>query len=195
MSILVMVSALGAINGLIFTGSRVYSTLGGDYGLFAWLGKWNPRFGSPLGALLTQAVITLAMIGAVGTEVGRNTLNDGLQRAGLPPLPWSDYDGGFGTLVAGSAPVFWGFFLLSGLSLFALRERDPNIERPFKVPLFPLLPIIFCGTCFYMLYAAIDYAKMLALIGALPLIVGLPLYWISSKRANPEEPPASEPAA
>jgi amino acid transporter len=178
-SVLVMVSALGAINGLIFTGSRVYATLGAENSIFALLGRWSPLFGSPVWAMLIQAAITLAMIGVVGTQFGRDAFDAALAHLRLAPIPWEDYHGGFETLVAGTAPVFWGFFLLSGLSLFALRQRDPDIERPFRVPLFPLLPLIFCGTCAYMLYSAIDYAKYVALIGAVPLAVGLPLYWLS----------------
>ncbi|TMQ33272.1 MAG: amino acid permease [Planctomycetota bacterium] len=54
MCLLVMISALGAMNGMILTGSRVYSAMGADYGLFAWLGKWHPRLGSPLWSILTQ---------------------------------------------------------------------------------------------------------------------------------------------
>jgi APA family basic amino acid/polyamine antiporter len=192
MSILVMISALGAINGLTFTGSRVYATLGAEHSVFAWLGRWNPQLGSPVWALVTQAVISLAMIAAVGTEAGQNLIDDLLRVAGLQPLPWSKYFGGFNTLVAGTAPVFWGFFLLTGLSLFALRERDRGIERPFSVPLFPVLPLIFCGTCFYMLYSAIDYAGKLTLIGIIPLLLGLPLYGISRRRVAPDEPPAAE---
>ena len=42
-SVLVMISALGAINGMILTGSRVYATMGADHPLFAWLGQWNHR--------------------------------------------------------------------------------------------------------------------------------------------------------
>jgi amino acid transporter len=182
-SVLVMVSALGAINGLVFTGSRVYAALGAENSLFARLGRWSPRFGSPVWALLLQAAITLAMIAGVGTPFGRDAIDTAmkqlLQRE--KGMPWGQYFGGFETLVSGTAPVFWSFFLLSGLSLFALRERDPHIERPFRVPLFPLLPLIFCGTCGYMLYSAIDYAKYIALIGAVPLAVGLPLYWISRR--------------
>lgn len=192
MSVLVMISALGAVNGLIFTGSRVYSTLGSDYGLFAWLGRWHPRFGSPVWALLVQALITLAMIAAVGTSFGRETIDQGLMAVGLNALPWEKYYGGFETLLAGSAPVFWGFFLLSGLSLFALRMRDPKIERPFSVPLFPWLPLVFCGTCFYMLYSAINYAGKLALIGVLPLLLGVPLYELSRKRSGVNELPNLE---
>jgi amino acid transporter len=178
-SVLVMVSALGAINGLIFTGSRVYAALGAENSIFALLGRWSPLFGSPAWALLIQAAIALAMIAGVGTPFGRDAIDAAMLRLVHEKMPWDRYFGGFDTLVSGTAPVFWGFFLLSGLSLFALRQRDPDIERPFRVPLFPLLPLIFCGTCAYMLYSAIDYAKYVALIGAVPLAVGLPLYWLS----------------
>jgi amino acid transporter len=186
MCVVVMVSALGAINGLIFTGSRLYATLGAENSIFAWLGRWHPRLGSPLWSLLVQMLVTLAMIAGVGTQEGRELIDRGLKRWSGAGLPWPDYEGGFGTLVAGSAPVFWGFFLLSGLSLFALRQRDPDIERPFTVPLFPLLPLVFCGTCFYMLYQAISYAGKLSLIGAVPLLAGLPLYYLS-RRTVPDD--------
>jgi len=185
-SILVMVSALGAINGLMFTGSRVYSRLGADYNVFAALGRWNPRLGSPVWALSIQAAVTIAMIVAVGTPFGRDAIDWGLSSVGLNRIPWARYFGGFETLVSGTAPVFWGFFLLSGLSLFALRQRDPDIERPFTVPLFPLVPLIFCGYCGYMLYSAIDYAKWISLIGGLPLALGLLLYAFARRSAPAE---------
>jgi amino acid transporter len=176
-SVLVMVSALGAVNGLMFTGSRVYSTLGSENRIFAFLGHIHPRLRTPFWALLAQAVVTIAMIVAVGTPKGREGIDKCLNYAGIEGIPWTaNFRGPFDTLLAGTAPVFWGFFLLTGLSLFALRQRDPDIERPFKVPLFPFVPLIFCSYCCYMLYSAIDYAKWLSLIGALPLALGLVLY-------------------
>jgi amino acid transporter len=189
MSILVMVSALGAVNGLILTGSRVYETLGRDYSLFAVLGRRNEQSGSPVAALLIQLAIVATMILAFGTQTGRDLVNRGLSACGFSPLPFQKDFGSFETLVAATAPAFWGFFLLTGLALFALRERDPDIHRPFQVPLYPLLPLIFIGTCFYMLFKAIDYSGSLALLGAAPLAVGVPLYWLSPRRAIPEEPP------
>lgn len=197
MSVLVMVSALSAVNGLIFTGSRVYSSLGSDWTIFAFLGRWNQRLGSPLWSLLAQGAIGVTMILAVGTQTGRDVIDGILTGAGryvlpgvgLGPLPWQKYYGGFGTLVAGTAPVFWIFFLLTGISLFALRQRDRDIERPFSVPLFPVLPLIFCCTCFYMLYSALSYAKALSLLGFVPLAVGLVLYYLSPHRPVAEAPP------
>lgn len=187
MRILVMVSALGAINGLIFTGSRVYAQLGAEHRILSGLGRWNFGSGTPVGALVVQAAITLLMIFIVGTTPGQQAIDGILQTLRLEPIPWQRYFGGFETLVAATAPIFWTFFLLTGLSLFALRQRDPEIERPFTVPFFPVVPLIFCGMCFYMLLASIDYAQRLALLAAVPLLLGLVLYLIDERlrpRAN-----------
>lgn len=186
MSLLVMISALGAVNGLIFTGARVYSSMGKDHSVFALLGRWSPRFGVPVWSLLAQAVIALLLIVAVGTAAGRGVIDGALRLVRLKALPWEEYFGGFDTLVAGTAPVFWTFFLLTGISLFVLRMKDRGIERPFSAPLFPLTPIVFCLMCVYMLYSSIAYAKWLTLLGVVPLAVGLPLYFISRRTAVAE---------
>ena len=183
-SVLVMVSALGAINGMILTGSRVYATLGEDHRLFAWLARWNPRNAAPIAALIAQACVSLLLIFAVGAAAGRNVIDFSLNLIGLPGLPWDKYFGGFDTLLAGTAPVFWTFFLLTGVSVFVLRIKNPRRERPFTIPWFPLPPIVFCGTCIYMLYSTLSYARFLALLGIVPLAIGLPLYWISNLRGR-----------
>lgn len=189
MCLLVMISALGAINGLVLTGSRVYAALGSEHRLFAWLGRWHPQLGTPLWSLLAQALISLAMIAVVATEKGHDALNRLLTVLGLSPILFGEFRSDFEKLVSGSAPVFWGFFLLTGFSLIILRFKDPQRERPFRLPLplFPLLPLIFCGTCVYMLYSAIDYAKYLSLIGVVPLLLGVPLYFLSGKRITPDQ--------
>lgn len=174
-SVLVMISALGAINGMILAGSRVYATAGEDHRLFARLGRWNHRT-VPAAAVVAQALIALALVLAVGTSRGQATIDWGLGLVSLPPLPWEKYYGGFDTLLAGTAPVFWAFFLLTGVSLIVLRLKDPDRPRPFSAPLYPLTPLIFCGTCIYMLYASLDYARALSLIGVVPLVAGLVLY-------------------
>jgi amino acid transporter len=186
MCLLVMVSALGSVNGLIFSGSRVYSTMGADHPLFSWLGRWHRGRGVPVGALLAQALITLAMIAVVGTPWGQNAINATLGRIGLAAVEWQGR-GGFETLLRCTAPVFWAFFLLTGVSLFVLRWRDRGLRRPFSVPLFPLLPLIFCATCAYMLWGAVGYSGKLGLVGAALLAAGLPLYAVSRAMAGPRK--------
>lgn len=184
---LVMLSALGAINGMILTGSRVYARLGQEHRVFAWLGSWSKKSAAPIASLLAQAAMTLVLILAVGTQRGRDTFDLALKGMGLEALPWAMYFGGFETLVAGTAPVFWGFFLLTGLSLFVLRAKDQGRPRQFAVPFFPIPPIIFCAACAYMLYSSLVYARLLVLLGLVPLALGLPLYWMSGSEVARRE--------
>lgn len=182
-SVLVMISALGAINGLLLTGSRVYATMGADHSLFGFLKHWDPRLNTPVWSLLASGAVALGMTAVVGTEAGRGAVDAALITIKLSaePLAWSNFGGGFGTLVAATAPVFWAFFLLTGISLMVLRVIDREKTRPFRVPLYPITPLLFCATSGYMLYASIDYARSLALIGLLPVALGAPLYFLGKR--------------
>jgi basic amino acid/polyamine antiporter, APA family len=187
MSALVMISALSAVNALVFTGARVYSSLGADYSALSMLGRWHSRLRSPANALLAQLVVTLALITLVGTRAGRSVIDAMVRWTGGEPVSWAGH-GGFDTLLRCTAPVFWAFFLLTSCALFVLRVRDPKRERPFKVPLYPALPAVFSATCLYMLHAAIDYAGALAWIGLGPVLAGVPVYFISRRRPGRPAP-------
>jgi amino acid transporter len=195
MRIIIMISGLGAANALIFAGARVYATLGNDHPLFGWLGFWRPGHGAPILALLAQAIITIAMIVAVATPTGHQGiddaiawLNQALTRIGLQEQLaiqsnqgdqiWNA-DKAFNALVTYTAPVFWVFFLSTGFAVFALRTRDANRERPFRVPLYPLIPFIFCNMCLYMLYQSVKYIEYQALFGFALVLFGLPFYGLS----------------
>ncbi len=174
-SVLVMISVLGAIHGTIFAGSRIYSAMGADHRVFAPLGRWHPQLGTPVCSLVTQAVISIAMVivvGLVGILRGRQD--------------------GFDVLLKYTSGVFWLFFLLTGLSLLVLRWRDRATERPFRVPGYPVVPLLFCGWCGYMLYGTIRYAPMQSLAGLGILLAGLPLY-LFSRRPRLAHPPLSGP--
>lgn len=79
---------------------------------------------------------------------------------------------GFQAMVDYTAPVFWGFLLLTGLAVFVLRQREPDRMLPYKVPLYPLTPILFCLTCAYMLHASLAYTGASSLIGLAVLALG-----------------------
>jgi amino acid transporter len=181
-SALVMISALGAINGMVLAGARVYAVMGADHRVMAWLGGWRSGQGAPRSALAAQAAVTLAMVLAVGTERGRATIDAVFRAIGVGGVPWDRYFGGFETLLAATAPVFWLLFLGTGTATIVLRWRDPERERPFRAPLFPLTPLLFCATCVYMLWSSLDYARWLALAGAAPAAAGLVLYAATRKR-------------
>jgi amino acid transporter len=154
-SLLIIVSALGAINASIFTGARTNYTLGQDFSMFGVLGKWQERSNTPTNALLCQGAISLMLVvlGALARK-------------------------GFVTMVEYTAPVFWCFFLLAGLSLFVLRIKDPEISRPFRVPLYPLTPLFFCMTCVYMLRSSVVYVGAGAFVGLAVLAAGALLLFL-----------------
>jgi amino acid transporter len=62
-------------------------------------------------------------------------------------------------MVEFTAPVFWFFFLMTGIALFVLRVKYAHVERPFSVPLYPVLPVIFIGTCAFLLWSSLTYAR------------------------------------
>ncbi len=135
-SLLICISCLGAMNGMIFTGARVCYALGVKDPLFAWLGQWNERLGVPIRATVMQAVVTIALVIGFGLRAG-----------------------GFKSLVIFTSPFFWGFFVLVGLALIGLRDREPDHPRLFRLPLFPILPAIFCLSSGYMMLSSIDYVS------------------------------------
>ena len=155
LSLLVIAAALSSTNATIFTGARTSFALGRDFSLFRFLGHWADDAETPANALLVQGGIALALVG-VGA--------------------WTRQ--GFESMVDYTAPVFWLFFGLAGASLFVLRRTEPEIPRPFEVPLYPLTPIAFCVACAYMLWSSLAYTGIGALLGVGVLLVGLPLLWV-----------------
>jgi amino acid transporter len=181
-SILVMLSALGAINGMILTASRIYAVWGADYGALRWLGSWSRRTHSPIAAIALQAVVAGLLIVLVGTRVGRNVFDAPLWLVGIDGVQWDQFTGGFETLVAGSAPVYWGLCFMTGIAVFKLRKLQSSTPN-FRMPVYPLPALVFCVTCVYMLWASLNYARWLTLIGIAPLACGILAWCMTSRTA------------
>ncbi|PCD01530.1 amino acid permease [Sphingomonas spermidinifaciens] len=148
----VAIAALTSANATAITGARTTCAIGREYPALRWLGRWNEARDTPANALLTQAAIALLLVGA--GAAARD---------------------GFALVVDYTAPVFWLFLLLTGLSLFILRRRDAAIERPFRVPLYPVTPALFCATTAYLLWSSLTYTGWGALAGCAVLAAGAAL--------------------
>lgn len=168
MSLIIMASALGAIHGMLFSGCRLLAAIGQDYRWFERWNQWNKRQ-VPVWALLTLSAISLVTTAAVGTARGRHLIDTLLSALFLTPPDWEQFSGGFDVLVIASSPIFWGFFLLAGLALIVLRIRDADRPRPFRVPLYPLTPLVFAGMSAYMLWSGYHFAGKLTLL-MLPIL-------------------------
>ncbi|PSN11500.1 amino acid permease [filamentous cyanobacterium CCT1] len=155
-SLLVVLATLGSINASILTGARTSYAVGQDVSPLSFLDRWQPGTSTPTAAYLLQGAIALALVG-LGTLTRQ----------------------GFETMVDYTAPIFWGFFLLSTASLMVLRSRHPRRLRPFQVPLYPAIPLVFCTVCLYLFCSSLIYSGVGALVGVLVLVLGIPLTWPS----------------
>ncbi len=165
-ALVVCVSALTTMNAAVFTGARTTYALGRDFAMFTRLGIWRESGSTPANALILQGVVMLALVGA-----GSVTQD------------------GFSAMVAYTAPVFWTFFLLTGATLFVFRARSEEIPA-FRTPLYPVIPLVFCAMCLYMLWASIDYIRNpdfgpkfgdMVLAGLAVMAAGIPLYLLARK--------------
>jgi amino acid transporter len=164
-STLVALVALASINVTIITGARTNYALSQDFPLFSFLGRWNARTGTPSSALLVQGAIAALLILLAAADRHH-----------------------FENVVAYMSPAFWSFMLLTGLSLYVLRRREPDAPRPFRVPLYPLTPALLCLSAAYLLYSSIRYAGIGALVGAGVLVAGVPLLLFALRPARRRAP-------
>jgi basic amino acid/polyamine antiporter, APA family len=158
LSLIVTCTALSTLNGTIFTGARSYYALGRDVSVFQRLGIWDERGQTPANGLLVQGVIAIALI------LFGSTTRDG-----------------FEAMVAYTAPVFWLFMFLVAISIIVFRRREPGRELPFRVPLYPLPPLILAAACGWMFYSSLAYAGMGSILGVVVLAIGIPLIFLQRR--------------
>jgi APA family basic amino acid/polyamine antiporter len=153
-SMLICVSALGAVNGLIFTGARISFAVGAEHRIFGFLGRWDARRGTPARALLVQGAIAVLLILVLGT---------------------------FLNAILYTAATVYSFYLATTLAILVLRRKEPQVERPYRVFGYPVVPLVFSAVCAFLIYSAVCYKPKVAAISALLLPLGLLLYWISQR--------------
>ena len=148
-SALICISALGAVNGLVFTGARISYAVGVDHRLFGWLGRWDPRWGTPATALMTQGLIAVTLILVLGSFIDA---------------------------ILYTAATVYTFYLASTLGVIVLRFKDPDRDRPYRVWGYPVTPLVFAGVCGFLIYSAVTYKPLVAASACGLLALGLPLW-------------------
>ena len=147
-SVLILTSILGAMNGLILTGPRVYYAMARDGAFFRRLGQTSRRFHTPVLAIVTQGVWAslLTLIGS------------------------------FQQLFTYVIFTAWIFYGLTVASVIVLRLRRPDLERSFRVPAYPWLPILFLLAALGISISTIVSDPVHACFGIAMILAGIPLY-------------------
>lgn len=157
----ILISVYGAVNAFMLTGMRTPYILAQDRLLpFSdKIGKTNVHTGVPvIGALIVNVIAIIMII-----------------------------LGSFNILTDMLVFVMWTFNTLLSLAVLVLRKREPELKRPFKVPIYPIIPLISIFGGLFIIISTILNQLVLSLIGIVLTLLGLPIYYYQTKKNKKDD--------
>ncbi len=158
-SVVVIISVLGALNGAIFAGARVYFAMAKDRLFFNRVGRLHPRFRTPAFAILIQA-IWACVLALTGT---------------------------FEQLFTYAMFIGVLFWVIAAGAVFTLRKKYPDLPRPYKTWGYPVVPLLFIIALSGVLLNALVEKPVESLIGLIFTAAGIPIYYIWKRRRGFDE--------
>lgn len=152
----IVVSTLGANNGIVFTAARIPYAMAREGLFFPWAARTHPRYRTPVAALAAQMVIAVAM-----------TLT-----------------GSYTQLLTYVVFVSFVFYAMSAAGVIRLRHREPEMVRPYRTWGYPVTPVVFILFAIYLVGDAIRQTPLESAVGAGILLAGVPAYWYWSRRSH-----------
>lgn len=148
-SALVILSAVGVLNGVILAGPRTYFAMAEEGMAFRWLAAVHPRFHTPYRTILLQAIWSSVLV-ATGTY-----------RALFTRVVYTE----------------WLFFALLIVGLVRLR-RNPSYVPPYRLWGYPITPLLFAAAALTVAVVQIAADPVQAATGLALVMLGLPVYYI-----------------
>ena len=150
----ILCSILGAMNGLILAGPRAYYQMAKDGLFIERVSRVHPRWRTPVEALIFQGLWSAFLVLIIG---------------------------GFSQLFTYVIFGGWIFYALAVLSVIALRRKEPGLTRPYRVPGYPLVPLLFGATALAIVVNTLVETPRESLLGLGFIALGIPVYWIQRK--------------
>ena len=156
------ISMLVTLNGTIMSGARVPYAVARDGYFFSVLAEVHPRFHTPSGAIVLQAVLSILLL-LLG--------------------------GNFRQLFSLAIFAEWLFYMIAGSTVFVFRWRNPDAVRPYRMVGYPLVPAVFIAVAAALLYYTFRNDWPNSFYGLLVILAGVPVFeWFRRHR----QPPAGE---
>lgn len=157
MPLLVALCGLGSLNGVILTSSRIFyaSARNGHFPFSSFVSRLS-RFGVPYVAVILQGSIAIILV-----------------------IP-----GSFETLVSYFGFTAWIFYVFVVSSLIRMRFTKKDVERPFRVRPFPIIPIIFIIVSLYIVFASFLGSPGPSFLALLVLLTGVPVFYLFFWKGN-----------
>lgn len=152
-TIIILISLIGANNGFVLSSARINYAMARDKLFFNQAAQIHSRFKSPANALIIQCVWACLLT----------------------------FTGTFNQLITYIIFTSWIFYGMSAGAVIILRKKKPDMDRPYKTPVYPWIPIIFIFFAIFLTINTIMEAPRDAAIGAGIILAGLPLYYYWKK--------------
>jgi APA family basic amino acid/polyamine antiporter len=152
----ILVSMFSAANSIVMTAPRVYYMMARDGLFFRRLSRIHPRYGTPVFAILASIAWT-SLLAVTGT---------------------------FEQLLTYVVFVGWTFYAVGAACVFVYRRRHPDARLPYRVPGYPLTPLVFIGAVAVLVVNTIVAQPDRALIGLAIVLAGMPAYSLWKRSGN-----------
>jgi basic amino acid/polyamine antiporter, APA family len=152
----IMISIFGALNGYLMTGVRIPFAMAQD-NLFPFpkfFGKISEKFETPINTFVLEGILAALYV----------------------------LSGSFDTLTNLAVFVMWIFFVMTVAGIFILRSKHKHLERPYKVPFYPVVPVIGIAGGIYIIISTLLTSTAYALYGIAITLLGLPVYVYLSRK-------------
>ncbi len=155
----IVVSTLGANNGIVLTAARIPYAMARGGHFFRWAGMVHPRWATPVPALVVQGVIAAALV----------------------------FSGTYEQLATYVIFASFLFYAMSCAAVIRLRRTRPEMERPYRAWGYPVTPLVFIAFSVWLVWNTIAEAPRDAAIGATLIAAGLPGYWYWTRGGRREQ--------
>lgn len=149
----ILISMFSAAHSIVLTAPRVYYAMAKDGLFFERLAHVHPRFGTPALAIVAGSIWS-AVLALTGT---------------------------FEQLLTYVVFIGWIFYALAAASVFAYRRRQPDLIRPYRVPGYPVTPLLFILAAAVLVANTIITQPARSALGLGIVLVGLPAYFLWSR--------------
>jgi amino acid transporter len=163
-SVVVMLSAFGALNASMLASPRVFFAMADDGLFFRTVAKVHPRYRTPYVAILLAMALGVAFV---------------LTRT-------------FEQLADTFVLSIWPFYAFGVGALYILRRRRPDLPRPYKVPGYPVLPAVFITGVIYLVVNALIADPLWTTVTFAIVLAGVPVYYAAFARTPPRFSAGSE---
>jgi basic amino acid/polyamine antiporter, APA family len=158
MAAAILISTFGCVNGMTLAGARVYYAMSSDGLFFKAAGNLHPRYKTPVASLIVQAVWTCLLC----------------------------LSGSYGQLLDYTMFAALVFYILTIGSLFVLRAKRPDADRPYKAIGYPILPAVYIVMAAWICIVLLRYKPQYTWPGLFIVLLGVPVFAVWSRRGTPQ---------